>query len=279
MLCAVATSFSTWIRAQKRPPGHSTQSKVDLLHAIFTNMEISEGAYTLLGVGLGAALTQVATWVNMRQADKRNIKEALYSLLEFDYALTGLVRLNASLPLMVRLLKKQFPIAIPPQIEVELDKLLTSLLRDTFTPIFSQPLTELRESYHASLLKLAPIDPIGAYRLRGQADVMQRLPTMVQAMQAAGAKHLDMDSSKPPPPELMSFFQQHLEADEVLSTRTTVREVIQRFTYLLNWRTRRELADVLQHDTVLNEVEIDKMLGEYMGRLREAMPELFAQLR
>jgi hypothetical protein len=223
---------------------------------------------------VGWLFTQASAWLGTRQADQRTIKETLYSLLELQNLLNGLVQLNARLPFLVTLFRKQFPIAPPPEVEAAVDELIAKLLRDSFVPLISQQLSDLNESYHASLLKLAPLDPVSAYHLRGQADVMQKLPLLLQGLQAAGAKHLD--STTPPPPSLIAFFQQHLEADELVEARDTVRKAITQLSQQLTKRTQLAVAEVLSSKEP-TEQEQEAWAADYMQHLREAMPELIKQ--
>jgi hypothetical protein len=136
-------------------------------------MEISEGAYTLFGVALGSVLTQLSTWLGIRQADRRTGKEALYYLLELHRLLTTVDRLHRQLPVVITTIR-QYTAYTSPTSEAEVDQMLSTWLHGLAAPLIGRQLTALKGGYEASLLKLAALDPVGAYRLRGMDELLQR---------------------------------------------------------------------------------------------------------
>lgn len=131
----------------------------------------------LLGVAVGWLLNQATAWRTERQADQRVIREALYSLLELHGLLAGVVRAHAYLPTAAAAMRQLAPTAPLPEYEQAIDELLTKMLREvmskTITPLISQRLADLKADYAAALLKLATVDPVSAYRLRGQQNVLE----------------------------------------------------------------------------------------------------------
>lgn len=194
----------------------------------------------LLGVVVGWLLTRLTTHRAERLADRRIIKEVLYFLLELHHLLTGLLAVEAHLPALAVLLRKQAAIQPPVEYEAQIDELLATVVRDSFLPLFTQQLAGLKESYTTSLLKLSAVDPLSAFELRGLDDILQIAPQLVEGMQAAGATHLDITT--PPPASVLKFMRQHLEAPAIANTKETVQDVMQQLARQLDRRTRRRLA-------------------------------------
>jgi hypothetical protein len=197
----------------------------------------------LLGVVIGWLLTRFTMRRTEQLADRRVIKEVLYSLLELNGVLDGLARAHTLLPALVPRLRKQLPVAPPAEFEAAIDEMLTSMLRETLVPVLGQQLASLKEDYAASLLKLAAVDPINAYRLRGQAELLERLPQIMTAWQQTFVAHVGEPTKSQP--DLLPVFRQHLEPREISETRKLIQDVMQQLARQLDRNSRRQLAALL----------------------------------
>ena len=86
------------------------------------------------------------------------------------------------------------PTSTPPSAseELGLDEKLGSWLRAMQLPLVGPRLVALKTGYEAGLLKLATIDPVSAYRLRGLDELLEQVPVVIRAVQTASATHLDI---------------------------------------------------------------------------------------
>jgi hypothetical protein len=196
---------------------------------------------SLVGVAFGWGLTQASTLLATRQADKKVLKEVLYFLLELHRLLSALERMNTQLPSMLATLKR-YASTPPPELQSDLDALIERFLRAGIAPIIGEQLAGLKDGYNASLLKLATVDPVNAYRLRGQDAIIQKVPQVLAALQTAAATHLD--ATTPLPPEVQAFFHQHLEARDIRETTALVREIAEQHAQQLGRRTKKQVDAV-----------------------------------
>ncbi|MDB5268746.1 MAG: hypothetical protein JWP58_1786 [Hymenobacter sp.] len=224
----------------------------------------------LLGVAVGWLLNQATARRTERLADQRIIKEMLYSLLELHRLLRALGWTNANLPELVTAFRKQLPVAPPAEYEAAVDELLTNLVRDALTSFFGQQLASLKDDYTAALVKLAAVDPISAYRLRGQEDALRDIQQLVTTAREATVARL----GEPPAdqPDYLAFLRQQLEPEEIASTRDLVLDVMKQLAAQLNRRTRRGLSTLLAK-TEPNGQELMKELQGRVAKALAAMPQ------
>lgn len=223
----------------------------------------------LVGVAVGWLLNQATARRTERLADQRVIKEVLYFLLELHHQLAIPIAIEAHLPAVVALLRKKAPTKPPVEYENAIDEVLADILRDTFLPIVSQQLANLKESYITSLLKLSAVDPLNAYRLRGLEEILQLAPQMTDAMQTAGTAHLGEVTT--PPTELLKFVRQQLEPAGIANSQEIVEEVMQQLASQLNRRTQRGLAEELAKSGP-SEEDLVERLGGAMEQIWATLP-------
>lgn len=125
---------------------------------------------TLLGTALGGLLTQLHTWRATQQVDKRILRECLYPLLELQYLLQQAAQVKGLTQEIIRALQKQFPNA-----PVEELNRAQEILPAFVMPHIVQEMQQLKEVFNASLIKLAGVDPISAYELRGRESSITQI--------------------------------------------------------------------------------------------------------
>jgi hypothetical protein len=228
---------------------------------IFACMEIWAAIISLVGVALGWALTQTSAWLATRQADHRIIKEVLYLLLELHRLLAVLERVDAFLDSLTEQIKQHSPVS--PEEKAQLQK----IIRNTVTPLVGQQLTTLKESYNASLLKLASVDPVSAYRLRGQEDIIHKVPQFVSAMQAAGAGNLE----GVPFSVMTDFLHEALQADDIRDTKALVWEIIEHLAKQVDKATAHGLA-ALKLKASQQEQTLPSQVDVLMQKAKVAFP-------
>ena len=233
----------------------------------FACMTILEVAAPLIGVGLGWALTQASTWWTAQQADQRVVKEALYVLLELHSLLTGLLRINELAPEAAITLRKQFPKVPPPEYEAALDEMLAGLMREAALPLVGQQLADLKTEYAAALLKLATVDPVNAFRLRGRQDILTLVPQLANSWRQALT---DSFGEAPPalPAGTLAQMRKQLEPQQVADTQEVVREVVLQLAARLDKYTRQQVQQLL------NQPEPDK--AETLADLKELAQQAMA---
>jgi hypothetical protein len=234
-------------------------------------MEISEGMYTLAGVVLGALLTalltQASTWLGIRQADQRTKREAVYFLLELRRLLSVLARWNRLIPQFLSRVRGLIP-ELTPDLDAALDKQLEDWLRAMPAPVIGPQLAALKAGYEAGLLKLAAIDPVGAYRLRGMDELLERLPQMLQTVHTTSAAQLGITLPDPAEmTEIATFFRQHLEVDSIAEAFTLVHSVVEELVGELDRRTQQRWKEELARE-FRQETQALAKLDNYLEKVR-----------
>ena len=224
----------------------------------------------LLGVAVGWLLNQATARRTERLADQRVIKEMLYSLLDLHRLLTALVWTSAQMPAVVTRFRQLLPEAPPPEYEAALDELLTRMVREVLAAFFGQQFADLKDGYGAGVAKLAAVDPVSAYRLRGQESTWQQLQEIASAMQQATITHLEA------PPQTVSSLQAHFreqyESEGMATARDLVQDVMHELIAQLDRRTRRKTAEVIaKTGTVAQD-----LMKEFEGRMQQMITAMAA---
>jgi hypothetical protein len=235
-------------------------------------MEIWGLVGSLAGVVLGWGLTQASGWLGARQADRRTLKEALYFLLELRGLLRKLYRWNQLIPQHIVKFRRHLP---PPSASEEtgLDELLGSWLRAMQLPLIGPQLVTLKAGYEAGLLKLATLDPVNAYRLRGIDELLQQLPQVVGAVETASIAQLNM--KLPMPPEMTDFIRQYLEPERIQQALELVHSVIEELALQLDRSTRDSLKAEWGREQEQDKKGLDEF-DEYMEKMRTVFPTAWA---
>ncbi|MGI4735832.1 MAG: hypothetical protein ACRYG7_11715 [Janthinobacterium lividum] len=134
-------------------------------------------------------------------------------------------------------------------------------------------LVALKAGYEAGLLKLATLDPVNAYRLRGIDELLQQLPQVVGAVDTASSAQLNM--KLPMPPEMTDFIRQYLEPERIQQALELVHSVIEELALQLDRSTWASLKAEWGWEQEHDKKGLDEF-DEYMEKMRTAFPAAWA---
>lgn len=130
----------------------------------------------LIGVLLGWGLTQLTNYLNIYLSDKRTLKETLYFLLEVQHQISSAKSIEESADSYLRTLNSAIPDFFSSQEEYnQALAVIRKMMTEFHNPRIEAELQELNENYDKCLMKLATVDPISAYRLKGKNKILSYL--------------------------------------------------------------------------------------------------------
>ncbi len=131
---------------------------------------------SLIGVFVGWGLTQLTNYFNIYLNDRRTLRETLYFLLEMQHQIETIKSIDEGANSYLQTLNLSIPNFTSSQ--EEYDQVLhvfRKMIIDFHNPRIQIELQELNESYDNCLLKLASVDPISAFRLKGKNKIISYL--------------------------------------------------------------------------------------------------------
>lgn len=198
------------------------------------------------GVVLGWCLNQITTAYTSSQADKRVLKESLYYLLELHSQVAVLQRTSVGVGIYLDVLSKRLPeLTTAPELRHEVEKLMKKAVRPFLVTRAAQNLQQMKDGYGAALLKLAAVDPVSAYELKGVDDLFS---FQTQAAEFVSGQLFNNLGVIPEPQTLAVLAdslvpeaenQQHIKIQRKLETVTL------RIAQSIGRSTKRNTADIL----------------------------------
>ncbi|RPD43749.1 hypothetical protein DNI29_23095 [Hymenobacter sediminis] len=236
-----------------------------------TFTQILPVAGTLLGTLVGGALTHLLAWRNSQQADKRILRECLYPLLEVYALLMQAGQLRTFCRELLTELKEHFPDTFPAStVELEDEKLL-EFMSQLLLPRLTQEMQQVKESFDASLLKLASVDPISAHRLQGKESVISTVRDYTASLTekiVEVAKPEEQISAAAALPVLYTFLEQAM----VVHAVKRVEEIVVRIAKRIDKQTLQEAQQVMvrnQAKTTERKQEIQNFIQQFTPLLRQ----------
>lgn len=180
----------------------------------------------LIGVLLGWGLTQLTNYFNIYLSDRRTLKETLYFLLEMQHQISRVKSIEDGADLCLRILNSTIPNFSLSQ--EEYNKALTDIrktMTDFHNPIIEAELNELNENYDKCLLKLANVDPISAYRLKGKNKILSYFnqwnnfaseSIITNSIVSTDPKALQFSEELIPQVETEFIYQTHKDLQEII---------------------------------------------------------------
>ena len=100
------------------------------------------------------------------------LKESLYYLLELHSQVAVLQRTSVGVGVYLDAISKRLPeLSTVPELRHEIEKLMKKAVRPFLVARAAQTLQQMKDGYGAALLKLAAVDPVSAYELKGVDDL------------------------------------------------------------------------------------------------------------
>jgi hypothetical protein len=228
-------------------------------------------AGTLLGTLLGGGLTHLQAWRSSRQADKRILRECLYPLLEVYALLMQAGQLRAYCQELVSHLKQEFPDAFSASTAETEDEKLLEFMSQLLLPRLTQEMQQVKESFDASLCKLASVDPISAHRLQGKESVISTLRDYTASLTekiVEVAEPEEQVSVATTLPVLYTFLEQAM----VVQAVERVAEILLRIAKRIDAQTLQETKQVMnrkQAKTAENKQDIQNFIRQFTPMLRQ----------
>lgn len=192
--------------------------------------------FALLAVALGWFLNELSSVVRLRREDRRASGPVLTSLLEIRHRLLNFDELMRELGKHLR---------IPSQVRLQLQQYLRTLIPEP---------PKLIEEYEKAVSTLAFVDPVRAFRLRGQPLIEPYLAT-VQGLAATTETDAEMWSAIIEP-EILGRFRANIER--------LILEVARAHSWVTWWRVRRRLREPNVSD------DDRKMISDLIEKLKKA---------
>lgn len=142
--------------------------------------------FAIIGVVTVWILAQFSAWYKGKKEDNRIRKQVLFNLLEIDNLLDKMTVL--SVPQLGVFADKL--IQMIPEIEntaankAEIQQMMTAVYTPYFKAIFTEQLKEIDITYKASVLALAPVDPLIAYQLNGRTASLEKVGRLIEHLTA-----------------------------------------------------------------------------------------------
>lgn len=221
----------------------------------------------LLGLLIGWGFNQATAWLATQQADKRVLKETLYYLLELHHQLSGVTRVEKSIEAFATCVQKRDPENYASEeARAKLMEQLRPPLRSMLAPMIGERLSNLKDGYSASLLKLASVDPVNAYRLRGSEEALKTVDAIMTALSREVESQLQVTLTTPIVQKQLVYLRKQLEDKSLVDTGEKVLTVLLEIAEKIGGSTHKQLkAELARQKANLKSMEqdVDKMLDQF----------------
>lgn len=214
----------------------------------------------VVSLTLGWLFTQLTNYINIYKSDRRIQKETLYFLLELYHHISKLKKIDHAAKSYADIIKKEEPELI--QDEQELENaiwLLKSEIKKFQYPKIDQELAELDKNYNDALIKLASVDPINAYKLRGKNQIIRYLSDWTQIIQRiTNSNNSDYEDSS-----FLNFVNEitiELEIQLVNETLEDLREITFEISKKIDRNTHNKTINLSIFSNEKSEIKIDEKI-------------------
>jgi hypothetical protein len=195
-------------------------------------------------------LNQFSAAFTLRLADRRILRETLYFLLELRHLLKSVLKMRNPAPytqMFAEALQQRLP-------GITLDTAdrsqYTGAIQQVLQGMEMRMLAEsgLQEGYAAALLKLASVDPISAYRLRGKDVLLSAVGELNKHTQEVlgQQEHLQADVDRQQRTlQTAKLMQPHTDTMLINTGLKEIEQVLADIAKKIGWRERRELQYIL----------------------------------
>lgn len=226
----------------------------------------------LVGVLLGWGLARLTKYFDIYYADKRILKETLYFLLELFGQLTTVKNVEDCSNIYLEEITKSCPDLIIDQRDFEQARqMLKKMLTDFNNPRVETELYDLTKNYEECLFKLAAVDPINAYRLRGKNKIISYLDQWNNFV----SKTILMDPAIKSDLHAKQFndaLKPRLETGLIKETLNELKEIINSISAKIGGKTSKESKKLIILSTPESKIDIE---SEMKKRVEEIiLPEI-----
>jgi hypothetical protein len=184
-------------------------------------------------------------------------------LLELHHQLGSIQQLDKASRIYIDALLGHFAAESSDQERAELAKIYKPVMRMTMNPLVVERLANIKEGYQACLLKLAAVDPLNAYLLRGQQEILSSIDRVLETFQNPEAHGINFEAASPG--QLMRL-RPYFEEKLLPKATTILSSIIRELASTVGGATSQKLEQVLASRSK-NEEELDKIMKELMEGL------------
>lgn len=219
---------------------------------------------TVLSVTLGWLFTQLTNYINVYKSDRRIQKETLYFLLELYHHISKLRKIDLAAKSYADIIKIEAPDLVQDEKEFEnAIWFLKSIIKKFQHPKIDQELADLDENYNSALIKLASVDPINAYRLRGKNQIIRHLNDWTQIIQRTA----NSNNSENEDDSFLEFVNEitlELEIQLVNETLEDLKEIAFEISKKIDRNTHNETINLSIFSNEKSEIKIDERVEYYV---------------
>lgn len=218
----------------------------------------------LVGVLLGWGLTQISNYFNIYLSDKRILKETLYFLLELHKQISDVKLIEEVAETSIKILNDSIPNFTSNQTEYEqVVQIMKKNASDFHNPRIETELKELNENYDKCLLKLASVDPIIAYRLKGKNKIISYLSQWNNFATEAIISN-PLVNSDPKTLQFSDTLKPQVETDLINESLKDLKEIILEIIKSIGGKTKNNFNKSSIFSSTESKKEIEVRLEKYI---------------
>lgn len=232
-------------------------SKTNLLIAILP----------LVGVAFGWGLTQVTNFLNIYLSDRRILKETLYFLLELYQQISTVKSIDDASESYLRTLDKSIPNFTSNEIEYKQAlQVIRKMMTDFHNPRIETELQELNENYDNCLLKLASVDPISAYRLKGRNKIVSYLNQWNDYATETILSN-PLVNADPKAIQFSEILKPQIEIRLIDESLTDLKEIIKTLVKKIGGKAKKDFDKLIVFSESETKIEIDERMKKYVNEV------------
>ena len=211
---------------------------------------------------VGWILNQGSEWFSVRHADKRNLKQILYTMFETHYLF---LRIDVR-PLLDKVSQKIYSLVpgneVTPELKGSIDEVFNKIISGFVEPDLLEDFKKLQSRYEDSIKLLSTIDPLMAYYLGGKINVVQAFTKMESAFE-----HLKAVIPVPPAEmkAMTESFLAKLKPDIVGEQTRELEEEMTKIAWKINpwiWhKAKKSLRRINRNMTKEMDERVDKLFN------------------
>lgn len=223
---------------------------------------------SLIGTAFGWFLNQASDiWTQSREK-KKKIKTLIFYLLELYQLLLKADISKFSDKLINKILKKVKDPNLTQEHKVEIKRVISTLLTESFTPFIQKDFDGIKQNYEDSIKDLATIDPIRAYYLKGKNEILDRFqlfPGMMEQFKVVAPDDFDKFNEKIQ--GLFNTTKTKLLNDAMTDLEKEIIELSLVVGLIQWWRIKRTLNDIKR----ITEINTDKQIKDLLNQFQKTI--------
>jgi len=219
----------------------------------------------LVGVFFGWGLTQLTNYFNVYLSDRRILKETLYFLLELYQQISTVKTIEEFAESYIRTLNESIPNFTSSQKDYDQAfQLMRKMMSDFHNPRIETELQELNENYDKCLLKLATVDPINAYRLKGRNKIVSYLNKWNNFATEAIITN-PLVNADPKAMQFSEALKPQVETELISETLQDLREIIDSVANKIGGKIKKDFLKLIVLSPTEKKIELDDRMKKYVN--------------